>query len=299
MKEKTKIILAIALVLVLLDGAVFSFAYFVLPSLKRYKQGNQQTVPDGECSLEAYFFDVGDGSAAVFISDGHVLVVDGGPSEYSNLIYSFLRRKNISYIDYIVATHPDADHIGGLSGALNAASVGTVYCTVTEHDTKTFRSLKKYVEQKHREITVPDVGDTFTFGSCTAEVLGPEKGVSYSDNTSVVLKLRCGKVSFLLMGDSERDDEKFLMSSGADLKSDFLLVGHHGSSTSTYRQFAETVRPRYAVISTGENRFGHPTEIVLKNLTNVGAEIYRTDLLGDIYCRCDGKDIYFSSPEDR
>lgn len=300
MKRKVKKILVIVLAAVLAITAVCAVAFFVLPAIRKNSQDSHNySAPDGQCLLEAYFLDVGDGSAAVFISEGHVMIVDGGPSDYSNLIYSFLKRKGISHIDYMVVTHPDADHIGGLSGALNAASVDTVYCTVTEHYTKTFKNLKKYVEQKHCEITVPDVGDSFSFGSCSVDVLAPEKGIAYSDNTSIVLKVHCGEMSFLLMGDSERDDERFLMDSGAELKSDLLLVGHHGSSSSTYRKFAEMVRPRYAVISTGENNFGHPTDIVLKNLTDVGSEIYRTDLLGDIYCFCDGKDIYFSSPEDR
>lgn len=294
-RRKKKIIIISAAAAVLLVCTVCALVFFVVPALR--KGGTHEAPPDESCRLEAYFLNVGDASAAFFISDGHVLMVDGGPPECSNLIYSFLKRKDIKHIDYVVATHTDADHIGGISGALNAADAGTFYCTVSDYDGRIFTKMKEYVKQKCGDITVPDVGDSFSFGSCTADILAPERGVTYSDNTSIVIKLHCGDMTFLLMGDSERDDERFLMSSGADLKSDFLLVGHHGSSSSTYRKFAETVRPRFAVISTGENRFGHPTEIVLKNLTDVGAQIYRTDQLGDIYCWSDGKDIYFA-PSD-
>lgn len=259
--------------------------------------GRAVTLSETGSSLEVYFLDVGEGNAAVLISGGQVLMVDGGAPEYSNLIFSFLKRNGIDYIDYMVATHPDADHVGGLAGALNAARVGTAFCTVTEHDTKTFTSFTEYLGRQGVSITVPDAGDSFCFGSCEVQILGPAKGEKYSDNTSIVLRVVCGSTSFLFMGDSEKEDEDFLVNSGADLSSDVLAVGHHGSSSSTYRWFVDRVKPSYAVISVGENSYGHPADIVLNNLNSAGAEIFRTDLCGDICCRSDGFEISFETAE--
>lgn len=257
--------------------------------------GRAVTLSETGSSLEVYFLDVGEGNAAVLISGGQVLMVDGGSPECSNMIYSFLKRKGIDYIDYMVATHPDADHVGGLSGALNAARVGRAFCTVTEHDTRTFRSFTDYLAGQGVSVTVPDAGDSFVFGSCEVKILAPVKGETRSDNTSIVLKVVCGETSFLFMGDSEKEDEDFLVNSGADIRSDVLAVGHHGSASSSYRWFINEVKPAYAVISVGENSYGHPADIVLDNLNSVGAEILRTDICGDIYCRSDGSEISFET----
>lgn len=263
------------------------------------QEASAQNVQDGSAGFEAYFIDVGEGNAAVFICDGKVMMVDGGPSSQSDKIYSFLKKHGLKHIDLMVATHPDADHVGGLSGALNYAKVDEAWCTVTEHDTVTFKSFVRYLGKQGVSITVPDRGDSFSLGSALVTVLGPEKGKTFSNNTSVVLRVEYGKTSFLLTGDSEKQDEDELVASGVKLKSTLLLVGHHGSSSSTWKKFTAEVKPEYAVISVGENDFGHPSETVLKNLEAVGAKIYRTDLDGTVYCSSDGKRLSFETEKGK
>lgn len=123
-------------------------------------------------SFQIDFIDVGQGDSELVQCDGHYMLVDGGDSKKSSLIYSYLKSRSISYLDMMVATHADVDHIGGLSGALNYANVGVAYCPVTDHDTKTFRSFVKYLGNQGKTITVPKAGDRFMLGSATVTVIG-------------------------------------------------------------------------------------------------------------------------------
>lgn len=245
-------------------------------------------------SFEIYFIDVGQGDAALVTCNGHSMLIDGGNNKESSLIYSFLKSHDISHLDYIVASHPDADHIGGLAGALNYATVDTAFCTTTQHDTKTFQNFVKYLNEQDKEITVPDAGDSFSLGKAECTILYPEKGQTRSDNTSIVLRIVYGDTSFLFTGDSMNNDEKDMLNSGYPIKSTVLKVAHHGSNSSSSYQFLYYVEPKYAVISVGgKNSYGHPTENVLSRLRDADVETFRTDMQGDIHCTSDGKTVSF------
>ena len=246
-----------------------------------------------ETGFEIYFLNVGEGDSAVVLCEGHAMIIDGGSPEYSSYVYSFLKSHGIGTLDYVVATHPDSDHIGGLPGALNYADAGTVFCTVDEHDTNPFLSLRRVLERQGKSITVPDAGDTYMLGGAVASFLAPEQGKTYSGNTSLVLKITYGGISFLFTGDAETEDEYRLSESGFDISADVLIVGHHGSSSSTSQGLLDRVRPRYAVISVGKNSYGHPDEAVLSRLAVAGTIVYRTDLNGIIHCVSDGTFITF------
>ena len=167
------------------------------------------TRPKGEFGIE--FIDVGQGDAALVWCDGHYMMIDGGPSEASSVIYSILKKNEIAKLDYMIATHPDADHIGGLSGALNYASVGTCYSPVLTNDTKTFRDLEKYLKKQGVKMKVPAAGTTFVLGSAKVELLGPVSVNAEMNNNSIVTKITYGTTSFLFMGDAEFDEENSLI----------------------------------------------------------------------------------------
>ena len=247
-----------------------------------------------DSSFSAEFIDVGEGDCALVKCDGHYMLIDGGSAEQSSLIYTKLKNDGIKHLDCIVATHPDADHVGGLSGALNYASVDTAYCNTDTRDTRSFNNFVKYLAKQGKKITIPDAGDSFELGSAQVTVLGPERGVTYSDNTSLVIRIVYGNTSFLFMGDSEYDDEQQLIASGCELKSTVIKVGHHGSRSSSSKAFLDKVKPKYAVISVGkDNPYGHPKSEVLERLEKLGAEIYRTDINGNIKCFSDGNVVSF------
>ena len=247
-----------------------------------------------DSTFEIFFLDVGQGDAACILCDGHAMMIDGGNNSESSFIYSFLKSHGISYLDCIVATHPDADHIGGLSGALNYADVGAAYCTVTSYDTETFRDLTKYLGRRNRDITVPEPGDTVYLGCAKVTFLYPDAGVTRSDNTSIALRIEYGDTSFFFAGDCENDDETAILSSDYVLQSTVLKVSHHGSRYSTGNAFLNAVSPTYAIISVGgDNTYGHPTDDVLSRLHDKGVVLYRTDIQGDVHCTSDGMYVYF------
>lgn len=246
--------------------------------------------------LTVTFLDVGQGDAAVLQCGGQTMMIDGGKAKASSYIYSWLKKNQISYLDVMVATHTDADHIGGLPGALNYAKVGTAYCPVTSGTTKTFQSFVKYLKKQAKSITVPKAGDEFSLGGAQVRILGPLDPQAEGNNSSIVLKVTFGDTSFLFTGDAEREEEQELLESGYDLESTVLKVGHHGSDTSTSYLFLRTVNPQYAVISVGaDNTYGHPTEAVLSRLRDADVKTCRTDLQGTITAVSDGKKVTFQT----
>lgn len=246
-------------------------------------------------TLEVHFIDVGQADASLVICDGKSMLIDGGNAEDSSLIYSYLKNKGIDHLDYIVNTHPHEDHVGGLAGALNYASVDKAMGSMTSYDSKAFNSFVKYLDEQNVSITIPKAGDTFKLGSGIVQILGPVHSSKDVNNNSIVLKITYGATSFLFTGDAEREEEQDILAKGYDLSSTVLKVGHHGSETSTTYPFLREIMPEYAVISVGSgNQYGHPNEGTLSRLRDADVKTYRTDMQGDIICTSDGKDVTFT-----
>ncbi len=247
-----------------------------------------------ESTFSIHFIDVGQADAALVLCDGKSMLIDGGNSSDSSIIYSYLKNQEITHLDYIVGTHAHEDHIGGLSGALNYASVGTVYCPVKSYDSDAFRDFVKYLEKRNVSITIPRVDDSFSLGSSRIDILACNTA-NDTNNTSIVLKITYGNTTFLFTGDAEREVEQYLIDNNADLSSTVLKVGHHGSETSTSYVFLREIMPEYAVVSVGKgNSYGHPTDEVLSRLRDADVKVFRTDLQGDIICNSDGERVTFT-----
>lgn len=268
------------------------FAYLMLMPMS-----NVQAAQEGS-SFWIEFINVGQGDSALIQCDGHYMMIDGGPSDASSTVYSILKSKGINNIDYMIATHPDADHIGGLSGALNYAKVGKCYSPVTSHDTKTFNSLLKYLGKQNITLSIPKAGEAFELGGALVELIGPIYPSSDTNNNSIVVKVTYGKKSFIFMGDAEEEEESSILSARKDLSCDVIKIGHHGSSSSTSNALLQKVNPTYAVISVGKNSYGHPTAKTLNKLIKSDITIYRTDLHGDIICISDGRNILFTTEKN-
>lgn len=252
-----------------------------------------------DAAFAVHFIDVGQADAALVVCDGETMLIDGGNREDSSLIYAYLKEENVTHLNYLVATHAHEDHIGGLPGALNYATVGTALCSVTEHDSGVFETFVSQLAKQGKEITVPKAGDRFELGGADVQVVGPVQHSDDPNNMSLVLRIEYGETSFLFTGDAERQEEQDILDAGYELESTVLKVGHHGSENSTTYPFLREVMPEYAVISVGEgNSYGHPTEEALSRLRDAGVAVLRTDERGTIICTSDGQTVSFAAQRD-
>ncbi len=245
--------------------------------------------------------DIGQGDALFIESPtGTQIMFDGGPAR--SVMGPLLRVRSPfdRSLDAIVITNPDADHIGGFLDILKNYKVGKVFEPGTFNDSKTYQNLETEIKNKN----IPDIlvkrGMRLNIGGgAVIDILFPDRDVSTwsSNDGSVVAKLTFGKTSVMLTGDATALTEKIILgeNSPARLHSTILKVGHHGSRTSTSPLFVKAVAPAYAMISDGkDNKYGHPHKETLDTLAQFGSKIFRTDLLGTIIMKSDGKKEVFS-----
>lgn len=238
-------------------------------------------------ALTATFLDVGQGDCCIIRCGGKTMVVDGGPPKSSSRVYSWLKNQRIKTIDYLVATHSDTDHVGGLSAALEACACKRAYCSVSSASQDAFNDMKKRLARQGVKLKVPKVGSSWKLGSARVKVIA---GGGAGNEGSLVLQVTHGAVRMLLTGDSTAEAEAGY---SARLSSvDLLKVAHHGSADSSSYRFLRACMPKNAVISAGRgNSYGHPTEAVLSRLRDCGAKVYRTDMQGDITATSTGKKL--------
>ena len=247
----------------------------------------------GERELTAHFIDVEQGDCTLLQSDGHFMLIDAGESIYGRRVVSYLHDAGCTELEYVIATHPHTDHIGGLSKVLREFPCEHFITPETDQSSNTWMKVLRLVDEKEIDYIDPVPGDTYTFGSSSFTILAPNSD-DYDgyNNYSVVTRFVCGDVSFLLTGDAEKQSEKEMLNAGYELKSDLLKVGHHGSYTSSTAGFLREVSPTYAVISCGiDNDYGHPHKETLQKLGLLNTTVYRTDRDGTVVASTDGKDI--------
>lgn len=244
-------------------------------------------------NLEIYFLDVGQGDSSLIIDGDMVMLVDGGEKEEAEFIIGFLKKLGIEKIDYMVATHPHSDHIGSLAEIINYFPVDNIILPEITHTSKTYENLILSISENNVNAIFPDVYDTFTLDNASFTILGPEpnRHDDLNDN-SIVFKLDYGNSSFMFTGDAEKAEEEDILSLNTNLGSDVLKVGHHGSNTSTSKEFLDRVNPSIAIISCGkDNSYGHPNEEIMNLLSERNINIFRTDTDGTIKVISDGEKI--------
>ncbi|MGI6263869.1 MAG: ComEC/Rec2 family competence protein [Acutalibacteraceae bacterium] len=259
-------------------------------------------LPDG--TMQVHFIDVGNADAALIRCGDKQMLIDGGEPDDGGAVVDYLRKQGVKRLDLVVATHPDADHIGGLPTVLTQLEVDRFLMSFMDDEhtptSASYERLLTALEERDIPVTEAKPGQHWELGEAVVDVLGPVGEYEDTNNMSVVCKITFGKTRFLMMGDAERKAETALLKSGADLRADVLKAGHHGSRSSTSEKFLSAVAPTHAVLSCGvDNRYGHPHPETLQILQKHAVTVWRTDRCGTIVMISDGQTVDVQAQKER
>lgn len=272
-----KILLALIVVLLTVSGCQDKGAI--------KENANPETM---KAALRVHYIDVGQGDATLFEFDGHAILIDAGHWKSTEAV-DYLKKIGITEIDIAVGTHPDADHIGQLAQVIGEFIVDEVWMSGNASTSNTYVNVMQSIDASGTDYYEPRAGEIFDVGKMEIEILYPEQITGAANEESISMKLTYGDVRFVFTGDAGVKEEQWMIDSGADLQAEILHFGHHGSNTSTGKDFLEAVSPETAIYSAGEdNSYGHPHAEVLAAAENAGAEVYGTDVNGTILIESDG-----------
>lgn len=257
---------------------------------------NVDTEANGELILT--MLDVGQADSFLLVQDGEIALVDCGTKSRGDDVVKFLKENEIDKIDYLFATHPHEDHLGGMLEVITNIEVGTIVIPEFEKGkvvSSWYKTLMQELGNEKYNIKHPEVGDIYKLGDAKIKVVGPmTKYPKEVNNYSTVLKVSFGEMDVLMTGDAEDDAEKEILQSGEAIDAEILKVGHHGSDTSSCEEFLDAVNPEYALISAGfGNRFDHPIKSTMDNLKKRNILVYRTDESGSVTVRITSKEAIF------
>ncbi|TGJ76377.1 hydroxyacylglutathione hydrolase [Caproiciproducens galactitolivorans] len=295
--------------LAVLSAFLMAFALNGCDARKAMQAGLQSAQPEsfaaqGEnTDTLVYYLDVGQGdSELIRLASGKTVLIDAGTPDTADALCDMLEKLGVSKIDILIATHPHADHIGGMAKVVGRFPIGEIYMPRIPDKqvptTATYEKLLTAIDSKGMKVTEGKAGMTVLDADGEKlEFLAPNSK-KYTDlnNYSIVALLTCGEKRFLFMGDAQTDSEKEILKKETKLNCDVLKCGHHGSSTSTSAAFLKAAAPQSAVISCGVNNdYGHPDKKTVARLQKAGVMIYRTDRQKTILARCDGKTVQFET----
>lgn len=250
--------------------------------------------------LKVHFLDVGQGdSTLIELPNNQTMLIDAGNNDDETTVVNYIRNQEINKIDYLIGTHPHADHIGGLDNVLYSLDVNEFYMPKVTHTSQTFKDVIQAAKNQNMKINAAKIKTTIINDKdLSVTVLSPVYNhYEKLNNWSAVIKVIYKDTSFLFAGDAESLAERQMLTYWKfnNLDADTLKVGHHGSDSSTTTSFLQAVSPDYAVISVGkDNRYGHPSSIVIDRLQQYGVKVFRTDKQGTIRAVSDGNNISFS-----
>ena len=246
------------------------------------------------CELRVHYIDVGQGDCIFAeLPGGRSMLIDAGTNDSVATVCDYIDAIGEDTLDYVIATHPHADHIGGMDGVLDEFDVGTFYMPDVQSNTRTFESMLDSLETSDAKVIKAEAGVVVCEeDNLKIQLIAPtEDYYDEINDYSAVVKLTYGETDFLFMGDAEKYAENKIT---ADVSADVLKVGHHGSDTSSGEKFLKRVNPSCAVISAGrDNDYGHPHREVIDRLNKRNIKIFRTDLLGTVVIGSDGENIEY------
>ena len=255
------------------------------------------TVIEEEEFTEAtvHFINTGNSDAILIVQDDKSVLIDAGDDDDESLIVNYLESLEMKKIDYLVNTHPDSDHCGGLDAVINNFEIGTFFVGNGSVDSQTYTDAINTAANRGINPSVPMEESKIELTSNSYIQFFNTDGGSDSNESSLVTLFVNGEDKFLLTGDAGAETENKILSKMQDV--DVLKIGHHGSNNSTTQSFLDNVNPEYAVILTGKNSYGHPHAEVLSRLESANIEIHRSDECGDIIFKSTGEGVFTGCKE--
>ncbi|AHA29778.1 ComEC/Rec2 family competence protein [Exiguobacterium sp. MH3] len=265
-----------------------------------YTTRDEEPPAPTEGQMEVYGFDVGQGDSTFIRTKEDAILIDGGNNGKGEDVVRYLQELGVKRLTAVIATHPDADHIGGLDTVLDAFPVDSVYAPRVTHTTETYRDFLLAVKREGVTIKAVKAGLKIPSEAARFTFLAPlTDGTQDLNSWSAVLRVEHGQDRFLFMGDAPIRTERQLLESDADLSADVLKLGHHGADTSSSLPFLQAVDPKRALISAGQdNAYRHPRPSVLQELKAERITIDRTDQSGTIQYISTGDGIKESNRTD-
>lgn len=296
-KQRRRLLLAGALVCVFVVACVGISLFDGWDALYA-SVGLREQAPSSALSSEltVHLLDVGNADCVLVQNGEHAMLIDAGEQKSGGEIVDYLKRQGIEKLDYLIATHPHADHIGGMAEVVREVEVGVLLTTRLPDSevptTAVYERLLLALDERQVPLREIEGTEEFALGDALLAVWAPAGSYDDLNSYSLISRVSFGSKRFLFMGDAEADEEAELLGSGFAVGANVLKVGHHGSKTSTSDSFLQQVNPSVALIPSGrDNSYGHPSEETLEKLARAGVEVYRSDLCGDIVVTTDGASL--------
>ncbi len=261
-------------------------------SVQLSRRSEQKQNEDFVCVL-----DVGQGDSIIVNSNGRTALIDTGKEIYGYEIIKKLRSYGIDNIDVMILTHPHDDHIGSADYIIENFGVDNIIYSSLLTESKTsadcVKELGTAIEENNINVYSAISGMVVNIGDFEITVLMNDTDAKEENDRSIVLMAEIFGNKFLFTGDAESAAENALIDNDINFDCDVLKVGHHGSKSSSTDEFLKIASPQYAAISVGDNSYGHPNNDVIKRLGDLGSEVLRTDIHGDIYFAIENEKIVY------
>ena len=256
-------------------------------------------VEEVEGLLELTMIDVGQADSFLLIQGDEVALIDCGTRSTGEDVVKHLKSIGITDIDYVFGTHPHDDHMGGMYDVITNVEVGKIIMPKAKTGEVTanwYMQLMNEIKTGDYELEYAETGTIYNLGDAIIKIIGPISEPNGNiNNYSIVMKISFGEMDIIMTGDAETEVEAEILKTGENIEAEILKVGHHGSDTSTSKEFLDAISPNYALISAKVgNKYEHPVKETMQKLKKRGIEVYRTDENGTVVLTITSDDVSFS-----
>lgn len=294
-KHLNKSVLAVVLILfIAIFSAFISYGAFGLPSWNDIFAfcGISKSI---DSAISFSFINVGSADACYIKCGDKNILIDCGTSLTSDKLCAYLRRNGCTHLDAVILSHPDGDHIGGISSVIDEFGADVIYQSEMQEDlipdTFEYNRYQNSIKENNIDVKSPEIPYVVNIGDMRLTFISPTAQYDSTNDSSLVVKLEYKEISALFTGDISKNIEKTLINSDIELKSDILKVSHHGSKTASTEAFLQSVSPQISVVSVGLSDDTLPDGMTMARINKYSDALYRTDKDGTVVINSDGKTL--------